>query len=333
MEKTAAIFHTVEIKLPPGGNKSSTPWKKQLQSSTPWKLFFRGVETSAAAIHRNQAQRRKTTSLGAVRRQSSDPCFRGPGSDKRSLFEFPLSVYPNKPKKKLLTGATFCHTTATKLRGIPPPTLKKRQDKMAKVTAPLFSFAASGKLGNALVFSRWKGIATARSYVIPSNPKSDGQKAQRSILTTVVNIWRSSNVTAEIRAAWNLLASVRSEPMSGFNLFTSNLSRLIKEDPKASIITEIENKSPDDFALITTNVDDLTAGTETGNFTISYGTSPTGMTYQKTATIVEGVLQADLSDATLPEGGTLYVAVRKDSVEGTIYDRSGIIAVDYDAAP
>jgi hypothetical protein len=29
MEGNSEIFHTVERKLPPGGKKSSTPWKKQ----------------------------------------------------------------------------------------------------------------------------------------------------------------------------------------------------------------------------------------------------------------------------------------------------------------
>jgi len=53
---------------------------------------------------------------------------------------------------------------------------------MAKVTGPLFSISASGKLGDAMVFFGWKGVNVVRGYVIPSNPQSTGQGDQRIIM-------------------------------------------------------------------------------------------------------------------------------------------------------
>jgi len=53
---------------------------------------------------------------------------------------------------------------------------------MAKVTGPLHSDGASGKLANSLVFATWKGVAYVRQYVIPSNPQSEGQGDQRIIV-------------------------------------------------------------------------------------------------------------------------------------------------------
>jgi len=53
---------------------------------------------------------------------------------------------------------------------------------MAKVTGPLMSMSASGKLGNAIVFSIWKGAAYVRKFVIPSNPQSVGQGDQRIVM-------------------------------------------------------------------------------------------------------------------------------------------------------
>ena len=50
---------------------------------------------------------------------------------------------------------------------------------MAKVTGPLFSMSASGKIGDAMVFFGWKGINVVRGFVIPSNPQSAGQGDQR----------------------------------------------------------------------------------------------------------------------------------------------------------
>jgi hypothetical protein len=53
---------------------------------------------------------------------------------------------------------------------------------MAKVTGPLFSLTASGKLANAMVHFSWKGINCVRSWVVPLNKKSEDQGDIRTIL-------------------------------------------------------------------------------------------------------------------------------------------------------
>lgn len=53
---------------------------------------------------------------------------------------------------------------------------------MAKVTMPLMSATASGKLAGAMVFFGWKGKAVVRNLVIPTNKMSVGQGRQRVIL-------------------------------------------------------------------------------------------------------------------------------------------------------
>jgi hypothetical protein len=53
---------------------------------------------------------------------------------------------------------------------------------MAKVTGPLFSMSAAGKVGNAIVHFGWKGIAVVRQWVKPSNPMSEKQGDVRQIL-------------------------------------------------------------------------------------------------------------------------------------------------------
>ena len=50
---------------------------------------------------------------------------------------------------------------------------------MAKVTGPLMSMSASGKLADAIVFFTWKGRNVVRQYLIPSNPQSTAQGDQR----------------------------------------------------------------------------------------------------------------------------------------------------------
>ena len=53
---------------------------------------------------------------------------------------------------------------------------------MAKVTGPLFSMSASGKLGDAIVFFGWKGLSVVREWLIPTNKMSAAQGNQRTIL-------------------------------------------------------------------------------------------------------------------------------------------------------
>jgi len=50
---------------------------------------------------------------------------------------------------------------------------------MAKVTGPLMSISASGKLADSLVFFGWKGVQSVRGWVKPSNPQSAAQGNQR----------------------------------------------------------------------------------------------------------------------------------------------------------
>lgn len=53
---------------------------------------------------------------------------------------------------------------------------------MAKVTGPLMSMSASGKLADAIVFFTWKGVNVVRGFVIPANPQSSDQGDQRIII-------------------------------------------------------------------------------------------------------------------------------------------------------
>lgn len=53
---------------------------------------------------------------------------------------------------------------------------------MVRLKGPLFSMDASGTIGKAVVFSKWKGRPYARRWVIPSNPKSGLQVGLRQVL-------------------------------------------------------------------------------------------------------------------------------------------------------
>ena len=60
---------------------------------------------------------------------------------------------------------------------------------MPGLTGPLFSLSASGTIGKALTYSRWRGIQYARTRVIPKNPNSSPQQDVRNAFRGLNSIY------------------------------------------------------------------------------------------------------------------------------------------------
>lgn len=111
---------------------------------------------------------------------------------------------------------------------------------MVKLAAPVLSLDASGKLGGAIVFSKWKGRNYARALVTPANPKSGPQVGMRAMLTFLSQIW--DGLTDANKSTW--LDAAGKDAISSFNAFVRfNLRRWrdfntpTKEDPPAEVST------------------------------------------------------------------------------------------------
>jgi hypothetical protein len=76
---------------------------------------------------------------------------------------------------------------------------------MAKPTAPLLSFDASGQIAQSLVYSSWKGRKYVRRYVVPANPNSTAQQATRNAFTAGNTFWKGAGTLA--RAPWTAFAT------------------------------------------------------------------------------------------------------------------------------
>jgi len=76
---------------------------------------------------------------------------------------------------------------------------------MAKPTAPLLSFGASGQIGETIVYSKWKGRAYARRYVVPSNPQTTEQTITRDVFSWLSGVYKTA--PALFTAAWEAYAS------------------------------------------------------------------------------------------------------------------------------
>ena len=89
---------------------------------------------------------------------------------------------------------------------------------MALVTAPLLSMDASGQVGGAVVFSKWKGRNYVRALVKPSNPKSGGQVGVRAMFKFLSQEWAGTSDAN--KATWEAIAEANS--FLPFNAYQQN---------------------------------------------------------------------------------------------------------------
>jgi len=104
---------------------------------------------------------------------------------------------------------------------------------MAKVTGPLLSVAAGGQIAKTQVYSSWRGVPYARRYVQPSNPRSTGQTATRSVFSWSSNVWKIAG--ALFTAPW--AAAAKGQPYTDRNLFIGqNTKKLRNQTSLADMI-------------------------------------------------------------------------------------------------
>jgi hypothetical protein len=105
---------------------------------------------------------------------------------------------------------------------------------MVKLNGPMFSIDASGKLADAIVFSKWKGRNYARSLVTPSNPQSGGQVGMRRMLRFLSQDW--TNLGAGQQNSWDDRAD--DAVISNFNAYIGfNLARWRNFSPPSATPT------------------------------------------------------------------------------------------------
>jgi len=86
---------------------------------------------------------------------------------------------------------------------------------VAGVTGPLLSFGASGQIAKTQVYSRWKGRAYARRYVVPANPRSTDQTLTRDTFTFLNDVWKVA--PADFIAPWT--AAAKGQVLTNRNLW------------------------------------------------------------------------------------------------------------------
>lgn len=90
---------------------------------------------------------------------------------------------------------------------------------MAKIKGPLFSIEGIGKIGKSVIYSKTKGIKTAKEYKVPDNPNTDDQKENRNYLRDSVLEWQTDGLSGSDVIAWNVYARIQKRSLSGYNMF------------------------------------------------------------------------------------------------------------------
>lgn len=98
---------------------------------------------------------------------------------------------------------------------------------MAKTTAPLLSFGATGQLAETMVYATWKGVPYVRRYVKPANPNTLAQQATRLLFAQLREMWKVA--PSEVLATWNSFAQGR--PFTGMNKFVGENIRVLRSQP------------------------------------------------------------------------------------------------------
>jgi len=196
---------------------------------------------------------------------------------------------------------------------------------MAKVTAPLMSFGARGKIANSLVFFPWKGINAVRQYVIPTNPKTDRQIVQRGYFEDAIDAIHSAQAAAVdpldaadvvANALWG---STYPTPRTWFNQVVKNYLdvKVASGNPVIYRNGTLDNSVATQLAASILPQDSL--GTA-GKF--YYGISKTALIHSEAAAFVGGKWTATITGLTA--GTKYYVQYRPDAGDPDEGSYSGI---------
>jgi len=140
---------------------------------------------------------------------------------------------------------------------------------MARLTAPLLSLAASGTIAKAITYSSWKGIAYARTRVVPANPKSVAQLEVRGVFSTLNEMWKRMPQLA--RDPWQ--NDVVSLPLTARNRhIQENVGVLKDESDMNNLVMSVAQGQavPPEGASFTPGSDQITIAADTPTAPVGY---------------------------------------------------------------
>ncbi|MBA7527120.1 hypothetical protein ES705_19294 [subsurface metagenome] len=133
------------------------------------------------------------------------------------------------------------------------------------------SLTASGTIGKAITFATWKGIAYARTRVIPANPNTNAQKEVRGVFSTLCEMWK--RIPQPARIPW--ITAVKGRPLTARNLFIQkNVPALIDDANLDDLVMSVSSGASVPPATITP----ADGGGQSLTIAATAGTTPPGYT-------------------------------------------------------
>lgn len=144
---------------------------------------------------------------------------------------------------------------------------------MAKTTAPLLGFGASGAIGDTLVYASWRGVPYARRHVIPANPRTQAQTLTRDVFRTLSQMWKL--LPSDAVNPWNAFATGRK--FLGVNAWTGQNIKALRSDPPLTSMETLVASPGANGGLAPTSLG-LAPGADTLTATIGLPNVPDGWT-------------------------------------------------------
>ena len=119
---------------------------------------------------------------------------------------------------------------------------------MAKVTGPLLSVDARGKVADTIVFSYWRGQHYVRRWLKPNNPNTAAQQSQRASMAYAMDLWHNPLLASD-RAGWADYQS--GQPISGVNQFIREVVLAYNAEKSEMLPFDIEVVEGNDQLTIT----------------------------------------------------------------------------------
>lgn len=188
---------------------------------------------------------------------------------------------------------------------------------MAKTTAPLLSLDASGQIAKTLVASKWKGRQYMRRYVIPANPQTTAQTAQRGRMTAAAARWH--DIAADDRTAYDLSATLTKQPLTGANIRTRQSIREQKDQTTAYLVHSLTVTAGSEALTVSCQAMDESDGSDYTSATDLYvvvGTSATNLGSPEQLTYSDDHYEATVSGLTA--GDAYYVRVYRGTASTVV---------------
>jgi hypothetical protein len=184
-----------------------------------------------------------------------------------------------------------------------------------------------------MVFFGWKGLDVVREYVVPSNPKSTAQQAQRALVTAAVKeihdsmVYPTHPLLSSDKSAYSLAGSLHATPRTWFN---EAVKIMVDAEVDAQLYAALVSFACTYLAATTATAVGWSVKEAALTGFIKYGTSKTALLSSVAADIAAHTFSAVLTGLTV--GTTYYWQWQATPVANKTVLKSGIYLYTH-AAP